>query len=118
MQTLVELTSQNALALWFEAIAASVRRNGPDLSARQMAIVLSVYMEAPPHTVRGMAAVLGISKPAVTRALDTLEKHGFVRRAPDPADGRSVLVQRTVKGSVFLSEFGDIVVAAARGRSQ
>ena len=114
MQALVELTSQNALSLWFAAIADSVRRRGADLSARQMAILLSVYIEAPPHTVRGMAAALGISKPAVTRALDTLAKHGFVRRAPDPADGRSILVQRTVKGSVFLSEFGDIVAGAAQ----
>jgi len=113
MQALVELTSQNALSLWFAAIADSVRRRGADLSARQMAILLSVYMEAPPHTVRSMAAALGISKPAVTRALDTLAKHGFVRRAPDPADGRSILVKRTVKGSVFLSEFGDIIAGAA-----
>jgi DNA-binding MarR family transcriptional regulator len=113
MQALLELTSQNALFLWFAAIADSVRRKRADLSARQMAILLSIYMEAPPHTVRGMAAALGISKPAVTRALDTLAKHGFVRRAPDPADGRSILAQRTVKGSVFLSEFGDIVAGAA-----
>jgi DNA-binding MarR family transcriptional regulator len=115
MQSPVDLTSQNALSLWFGVTANSVRREWSDLSARQMAILLSVYMAPPPHTVRGMAAALGISKPAVTRALDTLARHGFVRRAPDPADGRSILVQRTVKGSVFLSEFSDIVVAAARG---
>lgn len=110
----MELSNQNALTLWFGAIAESVRGAGPDLSARQMAILLTVYLGSPPHTVRGLAASLNVSKPAVTRALDTLSKHGFVRRAPDPQDKRSIFVQRTVRGSVFLSEFSDLVVASAR----
>ncbi len=110
----MELSNRNALALWSGAITESVRDAGPDLSARQMAILLSVYLGPPPHTVRGLAATLNVSKPAVTRALDNLSKHGFVRRGPDPADKRSILVRRTVKGSVFLSEFSDLVVASAR----
>lgn len=110
----MELSNQNALALWSGALAESVRGDGPDLSGRQMAILLSVYLAPPPHTVRGLAAALNVSKPAVTRALDTLSKHGFIRRAPDPQDKRSILVQRTVKGSVFLSEFSDLIIASAR----
>ncbi len=110
----MDLSNQNALSLWSGAIAAAVRRDGPDLSARQMAILLQVYLAPPPHTVRGLSASLNVSKPAITRALDALSKYGFIRRAPDPADKRSVLVQRTVKGSVFLSEFSDLVVASAR----
>ena len=110
----MELSNQNALSLWSGALAESVRSAGPDLSARQMAILLNVYLGPPPHTVRGLAASLNVSKPAVTRALDTLSKHGFVRRASDPEDKRSILVQRTVKGSVFLSEFSDLVVSSAR----
>lgn len=110
----MELSNQNALSLWSGALAESVRGAGPDLSARQMAILLNVYLGPPPHTVRGLAASLNVSKPAVTRALDTLSKHGFVRRGPDPQDKRSIFVQRTVKGSVFLSEFSDLVVASAR----
>ncbi|MCH8182128.1 MAG: MarR family transcriptional regulator [Proteobacteria bacterium] len=110
----MDLSNQNALALWSGAIAESVRNAGPDLSARQMAILLEAYLAPPPHTVRGLAASLNVSKPAVTRALDTLSKHGFVRRVPDPQDKRSILVQRTVKGSVFLSEFSDLIAAAAQ----
>jgi len=110
----VELSNQNALSLWSGALAESVRRAAPDLSARQMAILLDVYISDPPHTVRGLAASLKVSKPAVTRALDTLSKHGFVRRGADPEDKRSILVRRTVKGSVFLSEFSDLIVASAR----
>ncbi|AWJ84441.1 MarR family transcriptional regulator [Azospirillum sp. TSH58] len=101
-----------ALGLWRTALIASVRQDGPDLSARQMAIMLQVYLTDPPHTVRGLAAALNISKPAVTRALDRLSLLGFIKRKRDVEDKRSVLVQRTVKGSVFLSDFAELVVAA------
>ena len=109
----VELNAVQALDLWRGAIVESVRRDAPDLSARQMALLLTVYLSPPPHTVRGLAIVLNVSKPAVTRALDRLSDFGLVRRKLDDTDRRSVLVQRTVKGSVFLREFGDIIVNAA-----
>jgi len=109
----VDLKAVQALDLWRGAIVESVRREAPDLSARQMALMLTVYLTPPPHTVRGLAATLNISKPAITRALDRLSELGLIRRKPDETDRRSVLIQRTVKGSVFLREFGDIIVAAA-----
>lgn len=104
---------QQALRLWRGALVESVRSAGPDLSARQMAILLTVYGDAPPHTVRGLAMKLNISKPAITRALDTMGRYGYLRRKRDEADRRSVLVQRTVKGAVFLSEFADLINAQA-----
>jgi DNA-binding MarR family transcriptional regulator len=109
----VDLKAVQALDLWRGAIVESVRREAPDLSARQMALLLTVYLTTPPHTVRGLALALNISKPAITRAVDRLSEYGLVRRKVDDTDRRSVLLQRTVKGSVFLREFGDIIVAAA-----
>jgi DNA-binding MarR family transcriptional regulator len=106
------LDQARALRLWHGALAESVRRDGPDLSARQMAILLTVYIDPDPHTVRGLSAGLAISKPAVTRALDRLVQLGYVRRVRDEADRRSVLVRRTVRGSVYLSEFAELVDAA------
>lgn len=108
-----ELTEIQALDLWRRAIVDSVRVDAPDLSARQMALLLTVYLTSPPHTVRGLAAALNVSKPAITRAIDRLSELGMVRRKPDENDRRSVLIQRTVKGSVFLREFGELVVSAA-----
>lgn len=102
-------TTQQALDIWRGALVDGVRRDGPDLTARQLAILLSVYLTPPPHTVRGLSAELGIAKPAVTRALDTLSGLDYVRRMPDPDDKRSVNIKRTVKGSVFLSEYGELV---------
>jgi DNA-binding MarR family transcriptional regulator len=109
----IDLKAVQALDLWRGAIVESVRRDSPDLSARQMALLLTVYLTPPPHTVRGLATSLNVSKPAVTRALDRLSEFGLIKRKVDDADRRSVLVQRTVKGSVYLREFADIIVAAA-----
>jgi DNA-binding MarR family transcriptional regulator len=111
----IEFRGPAGLDLWRRALTESVRRDGPDLSARQMALLLTVYLTPPPHTVRGLAETLNISKPAITRALDRLGMLGLARRKRDDADRRSVLVQRTVKGSVFLSEFSEIMVKAADG---
>ena len=108
-----KLTSQQALKLWHRATLSSVRAESPDLSARQMAIFLQIYLAQPPHTVRGLAEALQIAKPAVVRALDTLGRLEFTRRKRDETDRRNVLIQRTVKGSVFLSDFADWVVAAS-----
>lgn len=109
----MDLSQQSALALWRDALGDSVRGDAPDLSARQMAILLTVYTNAAPHTVRGLAAGLNISKPAVTRALDRLSGLGFISRRRDDKDKRNVLLRRTVKGAVFLSEFADLISAAS-----
>ncbi|MBU0725774.1 MAG: MarR family transcriptional regulator [Alphaproteobacteria bacterium] len=107
------LTQNQALDLWRAALVNSVRADAPDLSARQMAVLLTAYLTPPPHTVRGLAQTLNISKPAITRALDRLGELGLLKRRVDEADRRSVLVQRTVKGSVFLSDFSTLVIDAA-----
>lgn len=110
----VDLKPVEALNLWRGAITESVRREAPDLSARQMALLLTVYLVPPPHTVRGLAEALNVSKPAITRALDRLSEYGLVKRKKDDSDRRSVLIQRTVKGSVFLREFGEIICDAGQ----
>jgi DNA-binding MarR family transcriptional regulator len=112
----VYLNQDDALALWRDALSASVRGDGPDLSARQMAILLTVYTKTPPHTVRGLSDSLNISKPAISRALDRLGLLGFVRRRRDDYDRRSIEVQRTVKGAVFLSVRGGHTAANAARR--
>jgi DNA-binding MarR family transcriptional regulator len=88
---------------WF---AASVRRDGPDLSARQMAVLLTVYaVHGPaPWTVRGLASELSISKPAITRALDRLSSLYLIERMIDPNDRRSVDILRTATGHNLLKQ--------------
>ena len=84
-------------------ILALVRRDDVDLTSRQLGVFLTVYLTAGPHTVRGLAAELNVSKPAITRALDRLGELSLVQRKVDPMDRRSVLVQQTRAGDAFLA---------------
>ena len=111
----IDLNELQALNIWRRAIVAGVRADAPDLSARQMALLLTVYLTPRPHTVRGLATLMNVSKPAITRAVNRLVELQLVRRNTDENDRRSVLIQRTVSGSVFLREFGELIVGAAQG---
>jgi len=95
-----------------KTILALVRRDEADLTSRQFGVFLTVYLTAGPHTVRGLAAGLNVSKPAITRVLDRLSELGLVRRKVDPVDRRSVLVQSTQTGDAFLAELRHVMAAA------
>jgi DNA-binding MarR family transcriptional regulator len=99
-----------ALNLWRRVTVTTVRSEAPDLTARQLAVLMTVRLGNPPHTVRGLAAGLNVGKPAITRALDTLSRLGFVQRRRDPKDGRNVFVERTQRGDEFLSLLGETIL--------
>ncbi len=99
-----------ALSFWHGVTATALRKMPIDLSARQQAVLLNVYLASGPHSVKSLADELSISKPAICRAIDALEGAKLVKRQRDKADKRNVYVQRTVKGSVYLSEFADIIM--------
>jgi DNA-binding MarR family transcriptional regulator len=107
----MQLSSTQSLQLWHDVVLSQVRDDAPDLSLRQMTILLSIYLEPPPHTVRALAQKLAVTKPVITRALDSMGRLGLVTRKRDPADRRNVLVQRTVEGVLFLEKLSDIIVA-------
>jgi DNA-binding MarR family transcriptional regulator len=106
-------TDEPGLAVLCDSITGLVRRKGPDLSARQLSIFLTCYLDNEGQTVRGLAAKLNISKPAVSLGLDRLMEFDLVRRKGDPTDRRSILVQRTQAGLRLKSELGDIMEQAA-----
>jgi DNA-binding MarR family transcriptional regulator len=105
----VALTTAQALTLWQNVALAMVKDDEPDLSVRQMSILLTIYLEAPPHTVRDLARKLGVTKPVITRALDSMGKLELVSRRRDEKDRRNVLVQRTVKGALYLERLADMI---------
>jgi DNA-binding MarR family transcriptional regulator len=96
------------------AIIGMVRREGPDLSARQLAMMLISDLEGGPHTVRELALRLNVPKPSITRGIDRLVELGLARRAPDPRDGRSVLVQHARKGADLMGELRQLLRAAMK----
>jgi len=97
-----------------KTIVALVRRDDPDLTARQMGVFLTSYLEEEAQTVRGLAAKLNVSKPSITRALDRLSELDWVRRKTDPLDRRSILVQRTIAGAAFLRDLKKILADAGK----
>jgi DNA-binding MarR family transcriptional regulator len=128
-----ELTATEALGLWHRVSLGLVRHSGShdaggggaetasavtpesrDLTQRQMAILLQIYLVPPPHTVRGLAATLGVTKPVVTRALDTMGAAGLVDRERDDKDRRNVVIKRTLAGALYLETLGDLIIREAR----
>jgi DNA-binding MarR family transcriptional regulator len=110
----VQLRPSQALRLWQQVNLSEVRDKRPDLTMRQAAILLSVYLDPPPHTVRGLAARLGVTKPVITRALDTMGELKLLSRHRDENDKRNVLVKRTVDGALFVERLGDVIIARAQ----
>ena len=110
----VQLRPSQALRLWQTVSLSEVRDDAPDLTSRQLAILLTVYLDPPPHTIRGMAAHLGVTKPVITRALDTMGALHLLSRHRDEHDRRNVLVKRTVEGALFVERLGDVIIAKAR----
>ena len=110
--------SESSLTTWMKALIAYVRSGEPDLTNRQMALLMAVYLTPGPHTVRGLARTLGVSKPVVTRALNTLGALGYLRRERDQDDRRNVFVVRTSSGAEFLDVFKQNLAGAAAPAAQ
>lgn len=103
-----------ALSFWHGVTATALQKMPLDLSARQTAVLLNIYLMPSPHSIKSLSEELIISKPAVCRAIDALEAAKLVKRSRDKQDKRNVMIQRTVKGSVYLSEFADIILSASK----
>ena len=99
-----------ALRLWHNVALAVVRGGGPDLSSRQLSILLAVYLEPPPHSVRGLAARLKVTKPVITRALNAMGELDLMHRRRDDVDKRNVIIQRTAKGALYLEAMSDLII--------
>jgi DNA-binding MarR family transcriptional regulator len=110
----IELRPSQALKLLQDFNYALVTDGEADLSARQLAILLTIYLQPPPHTVRGLAAKLKVTKPVITRALDSMGKLELVSRRRDEADKRNVVIQRTAKGALAVERLGDVLIAKAK----
>ncbi|MGJ8558902.1 MAG: MarR family transcriptional regulator [Litorimonas sp.] len=103
------LSSTLALALWKDVTVASVAGDMPDLSARQTAVLMCVYLEEGPHTVRSLAARLNVTKAVISRAIDRLKSYNYILRADDPRDRRSIVLRRTPDGINYLRAFASLI---------
>ena len=106
-----KVSRKDSLAFWHRVTLATVRSDAPDLSARQLAMLMTIYLEDGLHTVRSLAKHLDVTKAAISRATDSLCKLGYIERKPDHRDRRSIVLARTSAGIHYLSEFADIIQA-------
>ncbi len=103
--TTMGAVNRKALTFWQQVIAESITPQEVDLSNRQMALLLHVYLHSGPHTIKTLAASLNISKPAICRAVDCLSCLGWVKRRRDTDDKRIVYVEKTPEGAEYLAGF-------------
>ncbi len=106
-------TPELAVDVLRDVIVSLVRRDGPALSSHQFGVYLTCYLKDGDHTVRGLAQELGVSKSVITRALDKLGALELAERRTDPADRRSVIVERTAAGNAMLQDLRNIAAATA-----
>jgi DNA-binding MarR family transcriptional regulator len=101
---------------WMNTLIDYVRSGEEDLTNRQMALLMLVHMAPGPHTVRGLAHTLGVSKPVITRALNRLGALGYLARQRDEHDRRNIFVAKTTAGADFLDHFGQLVTGQTETR--
>jgi DNA-binding MarR family transcriptional regulator len=86
-RVVLEIRKFLAAGIFFNAQAAE--KIGLGLTDMQMIHMLQLYGPATPTR---LAASTGLSSGGVTVALDRLEAAGYIRREPNPADRRSLIV--------------------------
>ena len=90
-------TMQNALVSVFFSLP-----HQPNLTLRQLAVLLVVYLNDERQTVRGLAGRLNVPKYVVFRAIDRLVEMGLARQVTDIRSRRGVTVCRTVEGAALV----------------
>jgi DNA-binding MarR family transcriptional regulator len=87
-QAINELMARHGLSRSSWDVLASLRRTGPP------------YELSPTELYRGLMRTSG----AMTNRLHGLERSGLIERAPDPGDGRGMLVRLTPRGRELVDE--------------
>lgn len=78
-------------------------KNHDSFTGRHVAILAALQgTSQETRTVRGIAKLFQMPKPAVTRAADGLDRAGLISRKADPKDRRSVILSLTRAGEILL----------------
>src|ERR1700748_2310887 len=64
-----------------------------------------------PRRITELAAEERVTQPAITLLVNRLEERGWVKRIPDPSDGRAVLVSLPPVGEDIFEEIRDKLIA-------
>ncbi|GAA0309965.1 MarR family winged helix-turn-helix transcriptional regulator [Kineococcus aurantiacus] len=97
MQLTEDLAERLLLSCSALTRSATAAATGPGLSLTQ-ARVLGNLDRGGPQRISRLTALEGCAQPTMTGLVSRLEDTGLVRRTPDPADARAVLVELTDAG--------------------
>jgi DNA-binding MarR family transcriptional regulator len=96
-------------ALFSQAVADRLGLAGTDIEC------LDVLEQEGRLTVGRLAELTGLTTGSATRMVDRLEQAGYVRRLPDPADRRRVLVEPVAERMARVGALHDALRKAGRG---
>lgn len=68
---------------------------------------IGALLEIGPAGARQLADLMGMTTGAVTRLVDRLERSGYVRREPDPADRRRIVIQLVPERVADIAQYYD-----------
>jgi DNA-binding MarR family transcriptional regulator len=77
-----------------------------ELSLREYDVVYTLSKCPDPVRISELGRHVLLSQPALSRLVDRLAERGLIERAPDPADGRSVLLSLTDAGRDVQQQVG------------
>jgi DNA-binding MarR family transcriptional regulator len=72
------------------------------------------FLDAEGTRVSDLAARAQITKQSMAELVVHLERHGYVERIPDPADGRAKLVRATTRGREVYATARDVIADIER----
>jgi DNA-binding MarR family transcriptional regulator len=82
------------------------------------------YLDDAGTRVSVLAQRAGMTKQSMAQLVEHLERHGYLERVPDPADGRAKLVRTTARGKEVFAIVREVVgelegrIEAALGRAK
>lgn len=100
--TLYRLLFRAARAETTETVARIQRRGHPHVTLAYTSLLANLDTEG--TTISALARRAGVTRQAASQRLAEIERHGYVTRAPDPSDGRAVIVRQTAKGRRLLRD--------------
>lgn len=92
--------------LLFDRIARLLRPLGVSAAG---GLVLGILRDRGPMSPSELGERLIVTRATVTGVVDSLERREFVRRSPNPADRRGLLVEITPTGRVVLQQIRTLV---------
>ena len=97
-------------------LLAGLACSGHDLTARQFAAFLTVYMADGPLTLAALASSLGVSPAGASQITDRLVRLDLLGREEDQDDRRRVRIRQTPRGADLFRQMADVAQGGATAR--